>query len=140
MNTNTIGKITELKVLTYITELGYSASVPFGDKDRYDQIWDINGKLLRIQIKTSRWKNEQQKAISFSCKSSYARRNCTKQHMYTKEDIDYFATYWNNKVYLIPVEECSAEKTIWFGQPANGCTKCSFAKDYEVEEVLKKIC
>ena len=58
--------LTELKVLTYITELGYSISIPFGDKDRYDQIWDAHGKLLRVQIKTSRWKTEQQKAIIFS--------------------------------------------------------------------------
>ena len=140
MNTNIIGKLTELKVLTYITELGYSISVPFGDKDRYDQIWDVNGKLLRIQIKTSRWKNEQQKSIIFSCKTSYARSSGVRQHIYTKDDIDFFATYWNDRVYLIPVEECSSEKTLWFEKPSNGCTKCSFAKDYEVEEVLKRVC
>ena len=140
MDTNTIGKLTELKVLTYITELGYSVSIPFGDKDRYDQIWDINGKLLRVQIKTSRWKTEQQKSIIFSCKTSYARSSGVRQHVYTKDDIDFFATYWNNKVYLIPVEECSSEKTLWFEKPSNGCTRCRFAKDYEVEEVLKRIC
>ncbi len=140
MNTNTIGKITELKILTYITELGYSVSIPFGDKDRYDQIWDINGKLLRVQIKTSRWKNEQQKAIVFNCKTSYMCSSGVKRHIYTKDDIDFFATYWNNKVYLISVEECSTEKTLWFEEPSNKCTKCSFAKNYEVEEVLKRVC
>ena len=140
MDTNTIGKLTELKVLTYVTELGYSISIPFGDKDRYDQIWDVNGKLLRIQIKTSRWKNEQQKSIIFSCKTSYARSSGVRQHIYTKDDIDCFATYWNDKVYLIPVEECSSEKTLCFEKPLNGCTNCAFAKDYEVEEVLKRVC
>ena len=140
MDTNTIGKLTELKVLTYVTELGYSISIPFGDKDRYDQIWDVNGKLLRIQIKTSRWKNEQQKSIIFSCKTSYARSSGVRQHIYTKDAIDFFATYWNDKVYLIPVEECSSEKTLWFEKPLNGCTNCAFAKDYEVEEVLKRVC
>ena len=140
MDTNTIGKLTELKVLTYVTELGYSISIPFGDKDRYDQIWDVNGKLLRIQIKTSRWKNEQQKSIIFSCKTSYARSSGVRQHVYTKDDIDFFATYWNDKVYLVPVEECSSEKTLWFEKPLNGCINCAFAKDYEVEEVLKRVC
>lgn len=139
MDTNTIGKITELKVLTYVIELGYSVSIPYGDKDRYDQIWDINGKLLRVQVKTARWKNEQNKAIVFSCKSSYARSSGVRQHSYSKNDIDYFATYWNNKVYLIPVEECSTEKTLWFESPSNGCTKCSYAKTYEIEEVLNRI-
>ena len=108
MNTNQIGKISELEILTYITKLGYSVSIPFGDKDKYDQIWDINGKLIKVQVKTSRWKNEQQTGIIFNC---YSVVN-GKKHLYTKQDIDYFATYWKGKCYLIPVEQCSAEKTL----------------------------
>ena len=38
MDTNFKGKLVELQVLTKITELGYSVSIPFGDKDKYDQI------------------------------------------------------------------------------------------------------
>ncbi len=44
MNTNQIGKITELEILTQVIKLGYSLSIPYGDKDRHDQIWDIDGK------------------------------------------------------------------------------------------------
>ena len=36
MDTNQKGKLNELKVLSYIIEKGYSVSIPFGDKDRYD--------------------------------------------------------------------------------------------------------
>lgn len=135
MDTNFKGKITELKVLTYITELGYSVSIPFGDKDRYDQIWDINGKLIKVQVKTARWKTSEQKAIIFKCKST----SNGKDHKYTKDEIDFFATYWENQCYLIPVECCSTEKTLWFSQPANGCSYCAKAEDYIVEEVLKQI-
>ena len=132
MNTNQVGKITELEILTYITKLGYSVSLPYGDKDRYDQIWDINGKLLRIQIKTSRWKNDDHKAIIFNTRSTY--RN--QQHRYSKEEIDYFATIWEGQVYIVPVEQCSIEKTLWFEKPKNGC-QVAFAKNFIVEEVLK---
>lgn len=135
MDTNQKGKITELEVLTYITKLGYSVSIPFGDKDRYDQIWDIEGKLLKIQIKTSHWKDESQTAILFKCRSI---SNGT-QHRYSKDEIDYFATMWQGKCYLVPVEECSVEKTLWFDKPKNGCSKCKFAKDYLVEEILKQV-
>ena len=135
MDTNFKGKITELKVLTYITELGYSVSIPFGNKDRYDQIWDINGKLIKVQVKTAHWKTLEQKAIIFKCKST----SNGKDHKYTKNDIDFFATYWQNQCYLIPVECCSTEKTLWFGSPANGCSRCAKAEDYIVEEVLKQI-
>ena len=47
MDTNLQGKITELEVMSYIIKKGFSVSIPFGDKDRYDQIWDINGKLYK---------------------------------------------------------------------------------------------
>lgn len=134
MNTNQIGKISELEILTYITKLGYSVSIPFGDKDKYDQIWDINGKLIKIQVKTSRWKNEQQTGIIFNC---YSVVN-GKKHLYTKQDIDYFATYWKGKCYLIPVEQCSAEKTLWFELKIKN-PACCLAKDYELEEVIKTI-
>ena len=135
MNTNQKGKLTELKVLTYITELGYSVSIPFGDKDRYDQIWDINGKLIKVQIKTSHWKNEDKTALLFKCKST-----CNgKDHKYSSDEIDYFATYWNNECYLIPVSECSTEKTLWFSIPKNNCSKCAMAENYIAKEVLKQI-
>ena len=38
MDTNEKGKIIELEVLTTVTKLGYSVSIPFGNKDKYDQI------------------------------------------------------------------------------------------------------
>lgn len=130
---NIKGKISELEVLTKVTKLGYSVSIPFGDKDKYDQIWDINNKLLRIQVKTARWKNDEHTGIVFNC---YSVSN-GKKHQYTKQDIDYFAVHWDNKCYLLPVEVCSSNKTLWL-IPKNN-PSCCLAKDYILEEVLKKI-
>lgn len=48
LSTNQKGKITESEVLKTAISLGIEVSIPFGDKSRYDQIWDVNGKLLRI--------------------------------------------------------------------------------------------
>lgn len=133
---NVKGKITEIEVLSYIIKLGYSVSIPFGDKDRYDQIWDIKGKLLRIQVKTASPIDEEVSAIKFNCKSI----SNGKAHFYTKEEIDYFATYWDNKVYLIPVEECSVEKKLRFLPPKNGQIKgINWAKNYIAEEVLNNL-
>ena len=51
---------------------------------------------------------------------------------YKEDNIDYFMTYWDDKYYLIPVEECGArEKTLRLVPPKNGQIKgISFAKDY----------
>ena len=48
LTTNQKGKITESEILRAALILGIEVSVPFGDKTRYDQIWDINGKLIRV--------------------------------------------------------------------------------------------
>ena len=126
-NTNQKGKITEIEILSKIMKLGYSVSIPFGDKDRYDQVWDINGKMLRIQVKTASPIDEEISAIKFKCTSV----SNGKSHTYTKDEIDYFATYWDNQCYLIPVQECSVEKTLRFAPSKSGQIKgITFAKDY----------
>ena len=129
MDSKQIGNITELEVLTYITKLGYQVSIPFGDRERYDQIWDIKGKLLKIQVKTSRL-SEDSSYIIFACRSNTKIQGKIKHSRYTKDEIDYFATFWNGRCYLVPVEETSTEKRLRFEPPKNGQTKgITFAKD-----------
>lgn len=141
MDTNQKGDITELEVLTYMTKLNYQVSIPFGDRDRYDQIWDIDGNLLRIQVKTSHPNGVKGETFTFSCSSVINKTKRKPQYRkYTKDEIDYFATYWNNKCYLVPVEECGFEKTLRLEEPKNNQVKgVSFAKDYEVEKMIDRI-
>lgn len=133
MNTNIQGKMTELKVMSYVIERGFSVSIPFGDKDRYDQIWDINGKLYRIQVKTCHL-NEKTETKSIVFKTTGTSNGRTTK--YSKQDIDYFATFWENQVYVIPVEETSSRKVLRFESLTNS-PAISWAKDYTFEEVFK---
>ena len=134
MNVNTKGNLTELLVMTAAVQEGCVVSIPYGNCDKYDQIWDINGKMLRVQVKTSRPKNKEETAIMFNC---YSVSN-GKKHKYSKEEIDYFATFWNNQCYLVPVEQCSTEKTLWFELTCSN-PKCALAKNFLLTEVLKSI-
>ena len=134
------GNITELEVLTYITKLGYQVSVPFGDRERYDQIWDVHGKLIKVQVKTASKVDENDTAIKFSCRSSQRSCGKTKNTRYSKDEIDYFATFWNGHCYLVPIEETSTEKVLRFDPPKNGQLKgITFADKYKVEEMLLSI-
>ena len=134
------GNITELEVLTYITKLGYQVSIPFGDRERYDQIWDVRGKLIKVQVKTSSLVDENDTAIKFSCRSSQRSGGKTKNTRYQKGEIDYFATFWNGQCYLVPLEETSTEKILRFEPPKNGQVKgITFASKYRVEEMLLSI-
>jgi hypothetical protein len=135
------GNLTELQCISACYALGYSVSIPYGENSRYDFILDIDGKLLKIQVKTCHLKqtvSNPNDAIIFACRSTHATNTHIVYQRYTKEQIDYFATYWNNKCYFVPVEECSTEKTLWFNPPKNGQqTHISMAKDYELAVILK---
>ena len=134
------GNLTELQCLTAFYENGCHVSLPYGENSRYDMIVDVNGKLLRVQVKTSSLKKEDLNAIEFSCKSSHVNSSGVKNIRYSEKEIDYFATYWNNQCYLVPVQECSVSKTLRFAPPKNGQIKgISFASEYELKKQLKKI-
>jgi hypothetical protein len=132
------GNLTEMQCMAAFMAHNCGVNIPFGDNSKYDFIADIDGQLLRIQVKTASQKDEN--AIKFSCRSTHV--NCTgvKNVRYNENEIDYFATYWNNECYLIPVQECSVEKTLRFAPPKNGQTKgITFAKDYLLNVQLAKI-
>ena len=135
------GNLTELQCITAFYKLGYQVSIPYGENSSYDFIADVNGKLIRVQVKTSSIKKNTQGAISFATTSTRINSTQNITHRYTKEEIDYFATYWEDKCYLIPIEEtASREKTLRFIPPANGQIKgITFAKEYELEVQLAKI-
>ena len=138
-NAKEIGNLTELQCITGLYELGCDVSIPFGNSQKYDLIMDYNGTLYKVQVKHAKEYGN----THFNFKTRWQGHNAKgyTQTSYTKEDIDFFATYCQGNIYLIPVEECSgAEKTLRFVPPKNGQIKgINFAKDYLAKEVLKKL-
>ena len=133
------GNLTELQCLTAFMAEGYGVSIPYGDNAKYDFIADVDGKLLKIQVKTSSQKDGGG-AINFSCRSTHVNCKGVTNERYSANDIDFFATYWNNQCYLVPIKECSTEKTLRFIPPISGQLKgISFAVDYELAKQLQKV-
>ena len=118
MNSKQIGNITELETMLAFIRLGYNVLTPYGDCERYDFVVDVNGKFVRIQSKTSKT-NDDGASFSFSGRSCHRQNGKIIHHQYTSEEIDYFATSFNGKCYLIPVEECGAEKSLRIFPPKN---------------------
>lgn len=113
LSTQFKGDITELKVSAYLLELGYVVSKPLTQNSKYDLIVDVNNKLIRIQVKTARLTaNTTGESIKFNCRSTTNNVKQCKQRYYSSEEVDFFATFWKDKVYLVPVKECSSEKTL----------------------------
>lgn len=138
LSTQFKGVITQLQVATYLLQLGYIVSQPLVQDSKYDLIVDVNNKLVRLQVKTARKhpKNQGQ-SIVFNCRSTTNNVRECKQRYYSQTEVDFFATYWNKQVFLIPINECSSEKTLWLEKPKNSAS--TYAYDYTAQEVLKNI-
>lgn len=139
MDSNIKGLTTELKCQLYLLEQGYNVSVPILSSSRYDLIVDINNKLYRIQIKTS---NKTSAGFAFNCKSSHAKATGTNViKPYTKEEIDFYMTIYQNEFFLIPVEDCgSSSKRLSLDIKAkNNQGQSTYYKNYLASEVLKRL-
>ena len=135
LSTQQKGIITEMQVATYLLQLGYNVSQPLCQDSKYDLIVDVKGKLLRLQVKTSRLASPT--SITFNCRTTTTNvRNC-KSRRYSDTEVDFFATYWDGKVYLVPISECSTQKSLHL-ERANRKDWC-YMEDYLADEVLKTV-
>ena len=136
-DTKLIGDITELEILAYITKLGYQVSVPFGDRAKYDQVWDIEGNLIRVQVKTAKLHKSGDYLI-ICCKSTTRRKGKSVSVSYTKKDIDFLATFYDDKCFLISVNDLpSKQKILRLNKPRNNQkVDIAWADDYVAEKVI----
>ena len=141
LSTKERGNLTELQCLTAFYSCGYKVSIPYGENCRYDFILDTGKQLLRVQIKTSSPLKNNKDGFKFATCSTKVNSKGSVQHEYTKDEIDYFATYYQGKCYLISVLDTGKrEKIIRFSYPKNGQKKnVALAKDYEFEQVIKSL-
>ena len=113
LNENLIkGQIIELKVQEQLLRYGFDISIPNYNASKYDLIADTGKELLKIQVKKSI--SYSKSSFTFSCTTQNVKSSTKAKHKYTSDEIDYFATVWKDKVYLIPVDETSLSKSIKF--------------------------
>ena len=141
LNSKQIGNLTEMECMLAFMRHGFNVLTPYGDCERYDFVADVNGMLIKAQVKTSRPARGVEGAIVFNTSSQTTSNGKMVHHSYDDTQIDYFMTFYEGIAYLIPVNECSTrEKTLRFLPPKNGQIKgITFAKDYEFEKVVNKI-
>ena len=135
------GLETELECQLRFIKMGYLVSVPIGQDSRYDMVIDIDKKLYKIQIKTSRPNDSANEGLMFSTASN--RMNHTQGNIrqkYSKEDVDFFTTIYQNEMYLIPIELCTgAEKRLVKENAKFSNTTCDLMENYIAEKVIERI-
>ena len=142
-NTKKLGNLTELQCMTYLYGLGYSVSIPFGNADKYDLILDINDRLYKVQIKhSSEYKDElgETEYIKFKCTWQSHNTSGYTRTQYKENEIDFFATFYEGKCYLVPQSQCSNEKVLRIKPLKNNQRKgISFLEDYVAETIISKL-
>jgi hypothetical protein len=100
-NTKAVGDLSEIMVIEELVRAGCSVAVPLGENNRYDLIAEMQGALVRIQVKTGRLRKG---AVIFNCYSSHSHRNGTACRPYTNE-VEYFGVYCREleAVYLVGI-------------------------------------
>ena len=138
-NTQIKGAITEQKCFLKCIEQGWIVSKPLFDNARYDFIADTGEKLLRIQIKTSTWKDDAHTAFTFNGYSQHSTGNGNKRMKYTNKEIDFFMTEKEGIFYLYPAEEEGFTNKCLRLKSETNSSLIKWAKDYEFEEVIKNL-
>ena len=133
-NTSLIGEVSRSQVMAALARRGKHVLVPLGDFQRYDFVFEEDGKFYRVQCKTGRLVKG---AVTFhpcSIDSRSQKGHCIRRQ-YT-QDVEFFGVYCpeNDKSYLVPVKDTSTARC-WLrvDPPRNGQkTKIRWAHPYEI--------
>ena len=121
MNTKSVGNIGEVKVLAKFVELGIPVYLPFGDNEKA-AIKAEDGKMI------------------FDITSSTQHRKNEIKHVYTPEEIDYFACYNIERqcILLFKVNEVpNTSITVRYEKPKNGqIVGIRLEEDYLIDKIL----
>ena len=139
------GTLTELRCILDLTNLGYRCLTPVDESSKYDVVVDLgNGVFKRIQCKTAAWATDTSEpnvafAIHTFCQTTNTKT--TTRSKYSKNDIDYFYTWFEGQGYLVSIEEATGLTFRWrYEYPStNQRQGIHIANDYKIEEVLKTI-
>lgn len=101
MNTSAKGELSEAKVTAALLHRGVSISIPWGNSQAYDLIVDLNGELLRVQVKTGHRVGD---VIAFNCHT----QKRDKSRVGYLGSADFYAVYFppDEGVYMVPVGAC----------------------------------
>lgn len=103
MDTKLKADIAESAVITELLTRGHNVLCPVGDRLSYDIAVDINGRLIRIQVKHA-WYNSKDKAYIVDARRTKTNRREMVRKKYTDDDFDYAIVFIGEKkvFYVIP--------------------------------------
>jgi hypothetical protein len=138
LTTDQKGNIAELAVAAEAAKLGVDIYRPVGEGGRYDMIFDVGTRLLRIQCK---WAPRHGDVIVLRCYSCRRNGDGLQRRKYVEGEIDAFVAYCpdTHSCYFLPFELFSGRSQVllWLGHCKNNQSLgVNWAKDYELAAKL----
>jgi PD-(D/E)XK nuclease superfamily protein len=90
LTTDQKGAIAETAILHEAIKLGIAVLKPFAEGERYDFVFDLRPRLVRIQCK---WAVRAGEVVMVRCYSCRRTRNGMVRRVYTDAEVDAFAAY-----------------------------------------------
>ena len=111
-----VGLRTEAAIVSQLIRKGYDVLVPLGVNQRYDLVLEINGRFVRAQCKTGRFRAG---VVRFSPRSTRCNRHSIQTRGYRGE-VDIFLVYCRelDRTYAVPVEEAPSSEMWLRVEPA----------------------
>ncbi len=105
MDTKLKGDIAEQASILKLLNLGFGVSKPVGDRLPYDLIADINGVLVKIQVKHA-WYDKSDGNYIIDVRRTKTNRRIMLRSLYTLQDFDFALAYIQelHVFYVFPVE------------------------------------
>jgi hypothetical protein len=104
MDTKLKADIAESAVVTELLKRGFRVLKPIGDRLAYDLALDLNGRLVRIQVKSA-WFNSRTKYYAVDVRRTKTNRRNMLRDRYGEDDFDFAVLYIDslNVFYVMPI-------------------------------------
>ena len=133
LTTDQKGAIAETAIIHAAVKLGIGVYKPLADGDRYDLIFDLGTKLVRVQCK---WAVQHGDVVVVRCSTCRRTRNGLLHQAYTPDEIDAFAAYCAalDRCYYLPVDSFPHRRAIQLRLAPtrnNQRQRINWARDFE---------
>jgi hypothetical protein len=132
------GSIAEAEVICEAMKLGIGVYRPVTDGERYNLIFDLRNRLVRVQCK---WAPMHGDVVVLRCYSSRRNRDGVLRRLYGPDEVDAYAAYCPDidRCYFIPFDVCMARTQVLLRLSAaknNQRLGIIWAKDFEFASKL----
>ena len=131
------GNYVELAVALEALKRNIRVSMPYGDNSDYDQIWDIDGRLYKVQVKYAAMLSNGSYRVNMQ--HGIYKDGKMGPQKYTPQTVDIFATIIDGDCCIIPIEKSSSVMTFRVTESGNQQQSgINWAHDYLMDDWLKQ--